>query len=156
MEQAFDFQTFFDALTKKVPGYVYAVLYEDGLVKIGSTSKPAQRFYTLQNSYREKPMRIDRVFVSGVCNDSRGAERRAQNGLKPVYNRETYKISFGSAVHRVIKATGTQGYTLTNSREETVERYKNLNMGFEGVERAMRKLLEMLPKQAQTADTNGL
>lgn len=104
---------------KPIPGYVYAVQFDDGRVKIGSTSNATERFYRLQFYYRDKKTRIDRVYISDHVEDSRECERQAQKGLKPVEKKEVYRISFGEAIRRIKRATKTEDGFITNGRAET-------------------------------------
>lgn len=112
-----------------IRGYVYAVEYEDGIVKIGSTQNADKRFYSLQNAYRRSNAVITKVYVSAVVPDCRGAERGAMNGLVPCEKRkrEVFDIPFPEAVERIqaqIKTTRHEVFCCT--RKEVVRRFNNL------------------------------
>lgn len=87
---------------KGIDGYLYAVQYEDGLVKMGYTSNPSQRFEHLEQYYRGRPMRIIREYVSDMVYKCRLQEARAMMGLMPVYRKELFDIPFWEAVKRIV------------------------------------------------------
>lgn len=117
----------FSAFFKKVPGYVYAVQFEDGAVKIGSTKNATERFYTLQNYYRGKRSLIVNIYISEFSDDAREDEHKAQSGLKAIEKKEVYNISFGDAVRRIKKATNTKTHFATIGREETIREFPCLH-----------------------------
>ena len=118
------------AFFKKVPGYVYAVQFEDGAVKIGSTKNATERFYTLQNYYRGKRSLIVNTYISEFSDDAREDEHRAQSGLKAIEKKEVYNISFGDAVRRIKKATNTKTHFATIGREETISVFPCLHVKY--------------------------
>ena len=129
--------------TPPVPGYVYAVQFDDGLVKIGSTSYPAERFHRLQFYYRNKKTRIDRVYISDKVEDSRRCERLAQDGLRAVEKKEIYNISFDDAVNRVKSATNTKDDFITHSREETEREFPDLKLTQIKYYQAMERIIKI-------------
>ena len=143
-------------MPKPIPGYVYAVQFDDGAVKIGSTKNTAERFYTLQYYYRNKRTKIERVYVSDFVEDSRGCERKAQQGLKPIEKKEVYGISFGEAVRRVKKATNTKEDFITCSREETENVFPCLIPTEEGLERLLNKIIYLAKTAQENAVVKGL
>lgn len=139
---------FKEIMPKPIPGYVYAVQFDDGKIKIGSTKNASERFYTLQYYYREKKTKIIRTYISDFVEDSRGCERKAQAGLKPVEKKEVYVISWGDAVRRVKKATNTKKDFITLTREETEKEFPFLIRNEERYFDVLQKII-MLKQKAQ-------
>ena len=86
---------------KRIGGYIYAVEYADGLVKIGYSSNPCSRFDYLERYYRGRPMRIIREYVSDYVNKCRLYEARVMLGLEPCDKKELFCIPFYAAVKRI-------------------------------------------------------
>lgn len=141
-------------LSKPIRGYVYAVQFSDGRVKIGSTQNAAERFYRLQFYYRDKPTRIERIYISDEVDDSRECEWKSQYGLKAVEKREVYQISFGEAVRRIKRATKTREPFITNCREETEREFPCLVPTQEKYYSTLEDIIKLAG--IKSADENGL
>lgn len=102
------------------PGYLYAVEYDDGAVKIGYTRNASKRFYHLQKKYRGYESLIVKTCIGGKINDCRQAEHEATFGLKPIEKREIFPIEFEYAVQRIQAITPNEEMFLTCCRQETV------------------------------------
>ena len=98
----------FEISRDKSTGHIYAVEYDDGIVKIGRTESPKKRMYSL-TQYRG-PHSIKKVYISGIIPHSRVAERLAMRGLKPCERAECFDISFNEAVERVKAVAGCKVY----------------------------------------------
>jgi len=83
------------------PGRVYAVQFEDGLVKIGWTANPDQRFDKLECDYRGRYCRIVREYIGPIVQKARLAEALVLLGLKPIEKKELFEIPFHVAVDRI-------------------------------------------------------
>ena len=86
---------------KKIGGYLYVVLYEDGLVKIGYSANPLQRFAYLEQYYRGRPMRIVSQYVSAFVNKCRLYEARVLLELQKAGKKELFNIPFYRAVELI-------------------------------------------------------
>lgn len=98
----------FEISRDKSTGHIYAVEYDDGIVKIGRTESPKKRMYSLTH-YRG-PHSIKKVYISGIIPHSRISERLAMRGLKPCERAECFDISFDEAVERVKTVAGCEVY----------------------------------------------
>ena len=85
-------------------GHIYAVEFDDGIVKIGRTQSPKKRMYSL-TQFRGKHS-LKKVYISGVIPHSYIAERLAMRGLTPCDGRECFKVPFEQAVERVKSVAG--------------------------------------------------
>lgn len=128
-------------LPKPIMGCVYAVEFEDGAVKIGSSSNCAQRFYSLQNGYRKRPSSIVNVFISEITDDCRTAEHNATAGLKPCEKKEIFPITFDDAVERIESIIPSVERIDIRGRQNVVKEFPCLERPLEGMERVFRGLL---------------
>lgn len=102
-------------------GVIYAVEYEDGIVKIGFTGNIQQRLYQLRRVYRGGEYAIKKIYVSGCVANVRKKEQDVLTGFAPalVGKRECFKIPFEVAVDK-IKAICGEKYEIYASCIEDI------------------------------------
>lgn len=103
-------------------GHVYAVEFDDGIVKIGSTMDANMRFWQLER--REPKKRIVRACVSEKTELYRVVERLAQDGLTSVWKKEYYSIPYQDAEERIAKYLAID-FSL-GSRIEVITHFRDL------------------------------
>ena len=132
----------FDCERDQSIGHIYAVLYDDGIVKIGKTKNPKQRLYALARirGYHH----IDKAYFSEPVNHAYVAERRATKGLKPCYKKEFFDISWEEAVARVKAAAGDKYYFIADTFEELRQSYPNAEDTDEGIVRCVTEMLNLI------------
>ena len=154
MEQ-FDFYDFFDEMNKHLDesvGHLYAIEYDDGIVKIGRTQSPERRMYTL-TKYRGKYHKIIKVYISGIVQHSYYAEKKAMAGLEPVYGRECFNIPFSCAVKRVWAVTGGEPWFVANDWQSARKRFPNIERPQEALERLFDEFLSVLKNGSTQGST---
>ena len=109
-----------------VRGRCYAVEFEDGAVKIGSTQNATMRFRQLQDKYRGRRSEIIRIYIGEETDDVRYAESMAHYGLRPSEKREIFPITFGEAVRRIRRAVPDKEPLVINGREEVLREFPDL------------------------------
>lgn len=91
-------------------GVVYAVEYEDGIVKIGFTRDIRMRLYQLRRVYRGGEHVINKIYVSKCVENVRMKERDVLSGFIPalVGKNECFKIPFEVAVDKIKTICGEE------------------------------------------------
>jgi len=107
-------------------GYVYAVEYDDGIVKIGHTRRPEQRLNELYR-YRRKSHKITRVYITISVFGASACEYRANRGLKPCFGKEFFDVPFDDAVSRIVGVVGNGIYWRGDNPEAIQQEYPNVN-----------------------------
>lgn len=97
----FDFNAFHEYFLKNDgAGFIYAVQYEDGIVKIGCTADFDKRINQLAKIYRGKFVQITKIHVSGLVEHKKDKEQTVLRRFKPCLknHKECFDISFEDAV----------------------------------------------------------
>lgn len=85
-------------------GYIYAILYDDGIVKIGRTKNPQNRLYALCR-HREEWHRIDKCYFSICVNDPVDLEyviiKKLEQKYSPCYGNECFNMPFDEAIDSI-------------------------------------------------------
>lgn len=129
-------------------GHIYAVEFDDGIVKIGRTQSPEKRMYSL-TQFRGKRS-LKKVYISGMIPHSYIAERLAMRGLTPCDGRECFKIPFEQAVERVKSVAGEAVFVEAYGFENISKIFKGavrpeiiLENHFERLFELMKKAMEV-------------
>jgi len=130
-----------DIQADKSVGHIYAVLFDDGVVKIGRTKNPKARMYQLSTirGYHK----IERAYISGLVNHSNKVERAVTKGLTPCYKSEFFAIPFECAVKRIRYICGDECLFHADSFEDVVESFPN-TASSEWIEQRMYDMLSIL------------
>lgn len=131
-----------DKAQDKSEGHIYAVEYDDGIVKIGKTASPRKRMYSL-TTFRGTYHKIIRVYISGKVQHSRYCEKKAMAGLVPCYGRECFSIPFKCAINRVRAVAGTDVYFCAEGFDKIRGEFPNIERPEDGLERIFTELLEL-------------
>ena len=104
-------------------GCVYAVEYEDGIVKIGCTANVPRRMYELRHVARGVEHIISKVYVSKCVSNVRKYERDVLHGFAPVLTgrKEFFRIPFESAVNKIKQFCGEECEAYATSIEDILK-----------------------------------
>ena len=104
-------------------GVIYAVEYEDGIVKIGYTRNILRRLYQLRRVYRGKEYIINKIYVTECVTNARCKERSVMEGFTPVLNgkNECFKIPFEIAVDKIKTICGGKYQVYANCIEDIMD-----------------------------------
>ena len=142
-----DFSSFFadmELSMDKSEGHLYVIEYDDGIVKIGKTTSPKRRMYTLTR-FRGEYHRINKAYITNKITKMNTAEKMAMSGLRPVFGSECFKIKFEDAIKRVKKVAGEGVYFVSEDFEYTRIAFPNIERPEDG----MRRLFELMINQCR-------
>lgn len=109
-------------------GVIYAVEYEDGIVKIGFTTNIQRRLYQLRTVYRGKEYTINKICVSECVANVRKKERDVLNGFTPIPGgkKECFIIPFEIAVDKIKTVCGRNLQIYADGLDDIISNHHEL------------------------------
>ena len=126
-EEGLDYDEIMRKEEERKSGVIYAVEYEDGIVKIGCTRNIPMRLYQLRKVYRGKEHIINKIYVTECVTNARSKEKSVMEGFTPAIEgkRECFKIPFEIAVDKIKTICGEEYQIYANCIEDII---KNIDL----------------------------
>ena len=130
-------------------GRCYAVEYEDGAVKVGSSKNVPKRLEQLQKLYRRNYSEIVRVYIGDWRDNITDAEGIIHNKIRchvaaPCEKKEIYQISFDEAVRTIREVVPDEEPIICNGREDVLEQFPNLEDPYAKMDRLVDEFVQMV------------